>query len=618
MLSEIIIHLEENSIVVDTMENSLLFGKALAIDRIINSDHPEQLVYLTGYTPLCEAGLGFSGKLGVFSISKIGNNLQGSRSGGLINTFLRKLGILGINIIGNSKTQQILHIDHTGKTSLIPLSEYGGRISGVFDLAMALYHKHGKSLALALTDPVTTGFAYNAIVCNTRMGEKPNRTAARATSPFGKNGLVGVVVEQPSTNKHKIQYDKKAVASILRKINKTKKNITLVGSIDPEKALLGGTYGSAAAMRFDKGYGLTNLFRSANVPDQFYESLLPDSIIQQQIELSNKSQIKLSSHSCVPGCPNKCVRMVVLGDTSGNFRIGKAGEWETYMAVINLGIFEDTVAATSQLMAHSNNFAYDHIEGLVTIAALALVTEIKEDTGVRYGDFKSIVNALKQAQAGDTELGQLIRKGTAAVEQYYGLKRHFTVGGHALPFHNGRAMLQTGVGLSWTYGRHGESCAGPGRQNFFGHAYDPSDQNTKAETHVLNTIHGMIMYGAMDELGLCFFMGPSVDSLVDNSIILNEMGISTNPNEMILQSAKNLEKIHTFNQSRGVEIQALPDVFYQTPTFGNDQRPSEAVAFTIPFNTIKDYGAEVLNEVVEGKATIPNEILESSMKRYDA
>jgi aldehyde:ferredoxin oxidoreductase len=617
MLSEIIIHLEENCLTIDTMESSLLFGKALAIDRIINSNNPEQVVYLTGYTPLCEAGLGFSGKLSVFSVSILGNNLQGSRSGGLINTFLRKLGILGIKIIGNSKTQQILYIDHTGKASLNPISEYGGRISGVFDLANALYHKHGKSLALALTDPGTTGFDYNAIVCNTRMGENPNRTAARGTSSFGKNGLVGIVVEQTSSSKHETNYDKKAVANILRKINKAKKNITLVGSTDPESPLLGGTYGSAAAFRFDKGHGLTNLFRSANVPEKFYASLLPDNIIKHQIELSKNSKIKLSHHSCVPGCPNKCVRMVILGDTSKNYKIGKAGEWETYMAVTNLGIFEDTVAVTSKLMEHSNNFAYDHIEGLVTIAALALVTEIKEDTGVRYGDVKSILNAIEQAQLGNSNLGQLIRKGTAAVEKYYGIERHFTVGGHALPFHNGRSILQTGIGLSWTYGRHGESCAGPGRKNFFDHPYDPSDQNTDAETHVLNTIHGMIMYGAMDELGLCFFMGPSVDSLVDNSLILNALGFDINPNKMILQSAENLREIHKFNRSRGVEIQPLPNTFYQTPTFGNDQNINDAAAFSVPFDIIKDYGAKVLNAVAEKKSSIPGQVLESSMKRYE-
>ena len=294
----------------------------------------------------------------------------------------------------------------------------------------------------------------------------------------------------------------------------------------------------------------------------------------------------------------------------------KAGEWETYQGVINLGIFDDAARTAAEIIEHSNNFAYDHIEGLVTLAALALVTEMKIDTGVRYGEKDSIMGALQQAVEGKTDLGMLFRQGAAAVERYYGIERHFTVGGHALPFHNGRSLLQTGVGLSWTYGRHGESCAGAGRHNFLGDPYDPADHSLAPETHVLNTIHGIIMYGALDEHGMCFFIGPSVDTLVDAEVTLQAMGLECDTREMVRSAAKTIRDIHAFNEKNGARIQPLPDVFYNTPSRGNAQSDDEAVVFNVSFDVIRDYGKKVLEEAAEGKVTISDDLLESSRARY--
>jgi aldehyde:ferredoxin oxidoreductase len=612
MLTEIFVNLDENNIETETFEDSPIYGKALAVDRLTSSDNPEEVVYLTGYTPLETAGLGFGGKLNVYGVSLLGKNLQGSRSGGMINSYLRKHGILGLKISGKTHQPKVLYINQDGKTSLKLLSEYGDNISGVYQFADAIYKNHGNNLALALTDPATTGFNYNAIVCNTKKGEHPNRAAGRGTNIFGRNGLVGVVAEPSSEAKHTLQYDKKAVAELLRIIKKTKANITLLGSADPKRPLLGGTYGSAAAFRYDFGHGLTNLFRSANVPAEVLDGLLPDNIVKRQIQLAEQNQVDITRYQCLTGCPNKCVEMIVLENPTPHTKTGKAGEWETYMGMVNLGVFKDAVEMTSKAIEHSNDVAYDHIEGLVALAALALVTEMKEDTGVRYGDAESILSAMDQARDGKTELGQLIRMGTAEIERHYGIKRHFTVGGHALPFHNGRSMLQTGIGLSWTYGRHGESCAGPGRHNFLGNPYDPADRNLDPEVHVQNTIHSMIMYGAMDEMGLCFFMGPSVDSLTINAMILNQMGIKSDVREMIQKSARNIHKIHAFNKERGVTIQPLPDVFYEIPTHGNAMKAEEAAAFSIPFHKIRDFGARVLSDVADGTETVPDNVLKES------
>lgn len=616
MLQEIIVDLDALDCRRERPADEGFFGKALAVKRMIEAEDPDRTVYLSGYTPLIASGLGFAGKLNVYGVSLLGGNLQGSRSGGLIAGHMTGHGIAGIQIVGDTIDPHLLVIDVRGVPRLAPLSDYGDGFAGTSTLAAALYGTHGDQAALAVTDPSTTGFRYNAIVCNDRPGSEPHRVAGRGTTRFGRNGLAGIVVERPDGSALGPEFDRAALTGLLRGIHKSRANVGLRGSADGESPLLGGTYGAAAKTRFDFGHGLTDLFRSADVPKAFYQGLLPDTIVHDQIRLAGKKGARITRHACLPGCPNRCSQVVLFADEDGDVRAVKAGEWETYQGLINLGIFEGLVEAAAWVTAHSNEYAYDHIEGLVTCAALALATESGRDTGVRYGNLSSVKSAFEQAVRGETDLGALIREGAAAVERHCGMERHFTVGGHALPFHNGRSLVQTGIGLSWTYGRHGEVCAGPGRHNFLGEPYDPADHTLAPETHVLNTIHGMILYGALDELGMCFFLGPSIDTLVDISKILEAMGLVGDPRAMVRGAAACIRNLHVFNGARGVFIEPLPNLFYDRPTHGNAQTPDEAVAFDIPFETIRDYGAAVLEDAATGKVTIPDVVLEKSCARH--
>ncbi len=614
-LREIIVDLDRRT-VRTSPDVPELFGKALAVRRVIEADDPERIVYVTGYTPMAASGLGFAGKLGVYGESLLGGNLQGSRSGGLAAHYLTRHGIVGVSIIGDTERPTMLVIDARGTPSLMETEGFGEGAGGTAALSAELYGKLGNDTALAVTDPGTTGFLYNAVVCNTRPGRAPDRAAARSTTRFGRNGLVGIAVARTGEPRHGLTFDRKTVAELLRRMHATKRNPALIGNSDPEQPLLGGTYGAAARARFEQGHALTDLFRSARVPEDVYERLLPQTIARENLSLARESGVRISRRPCLPGCPNRCIQSVLVTDAAGQVQALKSGEWETYQGVINLGLFDQPARTSAEILGHSNEYAYDHIEALVTLAALALVTETQKDTGVRYGDTESVLEALRQAAEGHTEFGQLIRQGAAAVERRYGIQPHFTVGDHALPFHNGRSVLQTGVGLSWTYGRHGESCAGPGRHNFLGKPYDPEDHHLDPRTHVLNTIHGMVMYGALDEQGMCFFMGPSIDTLVDLEVLLQAMNLPGLVPDMLRSSSQTILDVHGFNRDRGVEIQPLPRVFYDKPTHGQLQTPDRGVTFTVPFQTILTHGRAVLKDVALGHACVPNEILSRSRSRY--
>jgi len=611
MLREIHIELGTTTAQSQPLDGLDVFGKELAVQRMTTCADPDNTVYISGYTPTTASGFPFAGKLNLYGVSQLGGNLQGSRSGGLMGQFLTRLGIAGIEVSGRTAHPQVLHIDAGGQPRLRPLGDYGRDIIGTQAFARALYAEHGDDVALAVVDPSTVGFRYPAVLCNRSPGGVPSRAAARGTTILGLNGLVAIVAAMPDTPLHPIEPARLARAKRLQAaMAKKRRNKALAGSDALDNPLLGGTYGAAARGRIEAGHGLCNLFRDAHVPDHALDALLPDTMVVQQLGLAREHGLRRGRHGCMPGCPNRCDQTAIVPSGDGGMRVVKAGEWETYQGLINLGLFEDLPTTAAWVLEHSNTYAYDHIEALVTLAALALASEGGVDSGVRYGDTASIRSALEQAAQGRTDLGQLVRLGAAAVERHHGLERHFTVGGHALPFHNPRSMLQTGVGLSWTYGRHGECCAGPGRQNFLGLPYDPADHSLSAEAHVLNAVHAMVLYGAMDAAGHCFFMGPSLASLAEMELLLEAIGQPRSVPEALQRSAQTLQAVHRFDTARGVYIQPLPRVFYERATRGNAQTPDQGVAFSVPFGLIQGLGARALEGVASGAVTPPADLLD--------
>ena len=611
MLREIQVELEAREVRTADLTGQDRFGKELAVQRMVQSDDPDRTVYLSGYTPTAASGFPFAGKLNLYGISRLGGNLQGSRGGGLMGRALTRLGVAGIQVTGQCDQPQVLVIDPQGQPSLRPLSDYGPGLAGTHTLAQALYAAHEQDVALAVVDPATTGFRYGALILNRRAGGPPSRAAARGTTILGANGLVAIVAATPEAPLHPTEPSRLAQARrLLASMTRKRANRALAGSDDADAPLLGGTYGAAARGRLEQGHGLCNLFRDASVPDHLLQRLLPDTMVRDQLALAQQHGQRRTRHGCMPGCPNRCDQTALVPADDGDVRAVKAGEWETYQGLINLGVFDELVATAAWVLEHSNIHAYDHIEALVTLAALALASEGGADTGVHYGDVASMRAALDQAVAGRTDLGQLMRLGAAAVEQHHGLERHFTVGGHALPFHNPRSLLQTGVGLSWTYGRHGECCAGPGRHNFLGLPYDPADHGLAPEAHVLNAVHAMVLYGALDAAGHCFFMGPSLVSLAELELLTDTLGRPVSIPQALQRSARTIQDVHAFNAARGVHIQPLPRVFYARPTHGNGQSPDQARAFSVPFPMVRDLGTRALEGVASGRVTPPEVLLE--------
>ena len=134
-------------------------------------------------------------------------------------------------------------------------------------------------------------------MCNTKPGQAPDRAAARGTPRFGRNGLVGIVVERPEQSRHRLDFDRKAVTTLLRRLHADKKNVNLIGSNDPEHPLLGGTYGGAAKGRFENGHGVTNLFRDAFVRVRFhdYGFFLPQDVLGADALVEGRATLRTLS-----------------------------------------------------------------------------------------------------------------------------------------------------------------------------------------------------------------------------------------------------------------------------------------------------------------------------------
>ena len=115
---------------------------------------------------------------------------------------------------------------------------------------------------------------------------------------------------------------------------------------------------------------------------------------------------------------------------------------------------------------------------------------------------------------------------------------------------------------------------------------------------------------------LVFFIGPSLDTLVDFEMIYRAMGIKKTVPEMIQNAAESILKVYEFNRSRNIRIQSLPEHFYKKGTYGNKQTENDAQVLNVPFELNEEYGLEVLKNVASGNQTISKELLVKSRSRY--
>ena len=127
---------------------------------------------------------------------------------------------------------------------------------------------------------------------------------------------------------------------------------------------------------------------------------------------------------------------------------------------------------------------------------------------------------------------------------------------------------------------------------------------------MLNAVHAMVLYGAMDAAGHCFFMGPSLASLAELELLTEALGQPVSVPEALQRSAQTIQAIHAFDAARGVHIQPLPRVFYERGTRGNAQTPEQARAFSVPFALVRDLGARALEGVASGRVTPPVDLLD--------
>ena len=272
-------------------------------------------------------------------------------------------------------------------------------------------------------------------------------------------------------------------------------------------------------------------------------------------------------HACMAGCVISCSN--VFPDANGHY-LTSGLEYETIaMFGANCQIADlDQVAALDRMC---DDIGLDTIETGATIA-LAMEAGI-----IPWGDGEAASNLLMEVSEG-TPLGRAIGQGAAVFARVYGVERVPVVKGQALAAIEPRALKGLGVtyATSPMGADHTAACALAGRAGLNPELVpDP----LKPE-HQVETSYGLqVIMAAIDSSGLCYFVGPSVETLRRIAQMLTaKLGLEVTYEDVVESGKDALRWELDFNRRAGFTPadDRLPSFFREEPL------PDHGTVFDVP------------------------------------
>jgi aldehyde:ferredoxin oxidoreductase len=254
-------------------------------------------------------------------------------------------------------------------------------------------------------------------------------------------------------------------------------------------------------------------------------------------------------------------------------------EYETLVMLgSNLGI--DDLDAIAEMDRLCDDFGLDTIEigGAIGVAMEAKV--------VTFGDARGAIDLLKEIPKG-TPLGRIIGNGVEITGKVFGVSRVPSVKGQGMSGYDPRAMKGIGVTyMSSPMGAdHTAACVLPGRTGF-----DPKEtvDVLKPEGQAQVSSELQIIIAVLDAMGLCFFIGPTVQNLdVLANLHRAKYGSKMTVDELVNLGKDILRTEKDFNNKAGIaSVNHLPDFFQKEPL------PPHNTVFDVSFQEVVDMGAK--------------------------
>ena len=407
-----------------------LGGRALSSHIIANevppTSHPlsqsNKLIFAPGL--LAGTAAPNSGRLSVGAKSPLTGGIKEANVGGTAGYKLGRLGIKAIIIEGKPKKEilYVIKIDKKG-IGIIPFESLSG--SGNYSTAFKLQKKFGKRVGIFCIGPAGEMKLAAASVAITDPEGRPSRHAARGGlgAVMGSKGIKAIVIDDRGTKlrqpKSKTRF-KEVCTSFTQEI------------MERKATGLFSAYGTVG--------GLAYLSKIGALPTRNFSS----GSFEGDTQIGGKGVAELNAtrggsfgHVCMPGCVVRCSN--VMHDKDSKFLTAGFEYESSAMLGANLGI--DNIDTVMNLEKMCDDLGLDTME---TGAALGIAC----DAGIlNFGDGKHALKLLKEIGQG-TVLGRVLGQGAAITARVFGISRVPVVKGQAVPAHDPRKEIGTGIGYA--------------------------------------------------------------------------------------------------------------------------------------------------------------------------
>ena len=512
------------------IELARLGGRALS-SHIINTEVPPTCHPLSKANKLiCAPGLlagsiaPNSGRLSIGAKSPLTGGIKEANVGG---TAGHKLGRMGINavIVDGMPVEESLYIIKLDKdgVDIIPCPELAGL--GNYETTAKLLQTHGKKAGIICIGPAGEMRLSAASVALTDPEGRPSRHAARGGlgAVMGAKKIKAIVIDDGAAQVRQAK-DKSGFQEICRAFTKD--------ILEHKATGLFSKYGTVG--------GLSYLSKIGALPTRNFSA----GSFEGNAQIGGKGVAELNAarggsfgHICMPGCVVRCSN--VMHDKDGRFLTAGFEYESSAMLGANLGIADLDVVMHLEKMC--DDLGLDTME-------MGAALGVAGDAGVlTFGDGPGALKLLEEVRKG-TALGRVLGQGAAITARVFGLSRVPVVKGQAIPAHDPRKEIGTGIG----YATNPQGADHTGVIIF----------NAENRTELVETSRQkQINTCAYDSMGLCQMAEPTPEVMA--KLANSFYGWDWNLEDVTALGKSVLEQELAFNRDAGLgpATDRLPDFF---------------------------------------------------------
>lgn len=520
-----------NAKVVNTPTKFSRFGGRALSSHIIATEvpptsHPlsqnNKLIFAPGL--LAGTAAPNSGRLSVGAKSPLTGGIKEANVGGTAGHMLGRLGIKAIIIEGQPKNEDryVVKVDKKG-VEIVPSRELAG--CGNYATVAELQKKFGQKAGIFCIGPAGEMKLAAASVAMTDPDGRPSRHAARGGlgAVMGSKGIKAIVIDGSGAK--------------LRQAKKKTRFQEVCRAFTQE---IMGHKATGLFSKYGTVGGLAYLSKIGALPTRNFSS----GSFEGDTQIGGKGVAELNAtrggsfgHVCMPGCVVRCSN--VMHDKDGKFLTAGFEYESSAMLGANLGI--DDLDTVMNLEKMCDDLGLDTME---TGAALGVLG----DAGLfTFADGERALELLENIGQG-TILGRVLGQGAAITARVFGISRVPVVKGQAVPAHDPRKEIGTGIG----YATNPQGADHTGVIIF--HAENTAEMIELSRQKQINTC-------AYDSMGLCQMTEPNPAVMAD--LVNSFYGWNLRPDDVAELGKSVLKKELAFNRAAGLSpaTDRLPDFF---------------------------------------------------------